>query len=347
MTMPLSANVLPRTSVRPGALVSGAGSQVDAVRLAVYAALLAALVAAPLLIPGSFILTLANSAAITAIAALGLTVLTGTAGLLSLGQAGFLAVGAFTSAMLVKYLGAGFLTCLLAGAAVAAVIGAIVAAATVRAVGLYLAVGTLALQYTLELLLTDVEVKLTSAVGFEMPAPKIFGFEVVGPAAWWVLLCSAVLLCWLLLRWVMRSHVGRSWIVARDNPVVAQALGVSILRSRTSAFALSAAVAGLAGALHGFYIGTVQITNYTLHLSIVYLTVIVLGGPGRLFGAIWAAALITLLPQVMSWVLRTLGVDVIARGAGAENMLLGLILIFVLLKVPQWVSALLQGRRTL
>src|SRR3546814_959610 len=52
---------------------------------------------------------------------------------------------------------------------------------------------------------------------------------------------------------------------------------------------LSSFVAGMAGVLHGFYVGTVQITNYSLHLSIIYLTIVVLGRAGSIGGAIWAA----------------------------------------------------------
>lgn len=318
-----------------------------AARLQLRRFVLAAVVLAVVALPpmgGSFLLTLANSAAITALAAMGLTVLTGTAGLLSLGQAAFLAIGGFTAALLVKYTGAGLLTCLVAGGVCAAWLGIVVAAATVRTAGIYLAVGTFALQYVVELLLSDVEVKLTAAVGFQMPAPTLLGWSIDTERAWWFVLCAFVVAFWALLRWLVRGHVGRSWVCAREHPAVATSLGISVMRCRTSAFALSSFTAGVAGALHGFYVGTVQITNYSLHLSIVYVTVVVLGGPGRLGGAIWAAVLVTVLPHALSWLLRTLGVDVISRGAGAESIALGLILALVLLHVPQRLLAL-AGRR--
>jgi branched-chain amino acid transport system permease protein len=191
--------------------------------------------------------------------------------------------------------------------------------------------------------LTDVEVKVTQAMGFQMPAPSLLGYEISSEAQWWVVLAINVLLVWAVLRWIVRGHVGRTWVLARDQPAVAATLGISVPRSRMAAFALCAFMGGTVGVLHGYYVGTVQVTNYSLHLSIVYLTVIVLGGPGRLGGAIWAAVLVTILPHALSWALRQSGVDTVGA-AGVENIALGVILIVVLLGAPQRLWALLRSR---
>lgn len=313
-------------------------------RLALYGLLAVGLFVTPLL-AGPFALKLANTAAVTAIAAMGLTVLTGTAGLLSLGQAAFLAIGAFTGALMFKFLGTNVAVNVLAGGLVAALIGVVVASATVRTVGIYLAVGTFALQHVIELFLTDVEVKLTQAMGFQMPAPSFLGVSISTEVHWWIVLSINVLLVWAVLRWIVRGHVGRTWVLARDQPAVAATLGISVSLSRMAAFALCAFMGGTIGVLHGYYVGTVQVTNYSLHLSIVYLTVIVLGGPGRLGGAIWAAVLVTVLPHAIHWTLRQLGVDAIGSAAGVENIALGLILIGVLLGAPQRFVSLLRLRK--
>lgn len=284
---------------------------------------------------GLYWLTLANLAAIAGIGAMGLTVLIGTAGLLSLGQAAFLAIGGFTAALLVTFSGAGFVTCLVVGGSAAALVGVVVAAATARTVGIYLAVGTLALQYVVEILLSDVEVKVTSALGFQMQVPRILGWEIATEQSWWYVLCVMVFGFWLLLRWIVRGQPGRNWVCIRENAAVASSLGISVIKSRMAVFALSSFVAGVAGVLHGFYLGTVQITNYSLHMSIVYLTIVVLGRPGSVGGALWAAAFITVLPQLLSWFMRVLGVDVISYGAGAESIALSLILALFLLQIPQ------------
>src|SRR3546814_13378719 len=88
---------------------------------------------------------------------------------------------------------------------------------------------------------------------------------------------------------------------------------------------LSSFVAGMAGVLHGFYVGTVQITNYSLHLSIIYLTIVVLGRAGSIGGAIWAAVVITVMPQFLSWLMRAMDISSVGYGAGLENLVLGLI----------------------
>ena len=325
----------------PQAPAAGSLPQVTPGRIAIAAALLAVVFFLPQ--GGRFLLSLANTAAITAIGAMGLTVLVGTAGLLSLGQAAFLALGAFTAALLVSYTGAGFLATLLSGGVCAALIGIVIAAATARTAGIYLAVGTLALQFVVELLLTDVEVKLTAALGFQMAPPVLLGLAIDTEKAWWFLLCGLMFAIWLTLRWIVRGQPGRNWVCMREHAAVANSLGISVIRSRMAVFALSSFVAGVAGALHGYYIGTVQITNYSLHLSIVYLTVVVLGRLGSIGGAIWAAAFVTALPHMLSWLLRTMGVDVTSRGAGVENIALGLILTLVLLRAPQRVLKLVRG----
>src|SRR3546814_907880 len=249
----------------------------------------ATLVCAILYVPtqGLFWLSLANLSAITAIGAMGLTVLVGTAGLLSLGQAAFLAIGGFTAAFPVTYTGLGFLACLVLGGTAAALVGVVVSAATTRTIGIYLAVGTLALQYVVEIILSDVEVKLTAALGFQMGMPSVLGWEISTERAWWYLLCLMAFMVWGGLRAIVRGQPGRNWVCMKENSAVASSLGISVTRSRMAVFALSSFVAGMAGVLHGFYVGTVQITNYSLHLSIIYLTIVVLGRAGSIGGAIW------------------------------------------------------------
>src|SRR3546814_3154449 len=105
----------------------------------------------------------------------------------------------------------------------------------------------------------------------------------------------------------------------KENSAVASSLGISVTRSRMAVFALSSFVAGMAGVLHGFYVGTVQITNYSLHLSIIYLTIVVLGRAGSIGGAIWAAVVITIMPQFLSWLMRAMDISSVGYGADRKS----------------------------
>lgn len=296
-----------------------------------------AFVAAIALVPmlaGPFVLQLANLGGFMAIAAMALTVLTGTAGLLSLGHAAFLGIGSFSAAVLATQFGWPIISTLIAAALCGMAVGAIVALATMRTSGLYLAVGTFALQSVITLFLVDLEVKMTNAVGFLMPKVTLFGSMTFGLVQWWYLIASLILITYLFLKWEIVSHVGREWICARDNPTVAVAMGVSLLRARTSVFVLTSFITSFCGALMAYYVGIVQAATFDLHLSIKYITIVVLGGLGSLWGAIVAAYAIMILPHLLSHGLRWAGADPASTATGSESIALGIILIAVLLRLP-------------
>lgn len=287
---------------------------------------------------GSFGLHMANVGTIMAIGAMALTVLVGQAGLLSLGHAAFMAIGAFTAGYLASKFAMDLGAAILLAGIVGTFFGGITALATARAVGLYLAVGTLALQYVVELVLTDVEVKVTGANGFMLSSAHFLGFEIRTEPQWLLFTTAAAILTFLLLRWISTSHVGRTWICARENQTIANALGIAIPKTRVSAFMLTSFVAAGVGALQGYYGGVVQISNFPLRLSIIYLAIVVLGRPGSLIGAICAAYFMALLPHGLETGLLKVGLGA-GNGAGLEDLTLGIILCLGLLRVPQRVWA--------
>lgn len=304
--------------------------------------ILIAIVLLPML-AGPFVMQLANLGGFMAIAAMALTVLTGTAGLLSLGHAAFLGIGSFTAAILATQFGWPIFLTLIAAGLCGMGIGSIVALATLRTSGLYLAVGTFALQSVITLVLVDLEVKMTNAVGFLMPKVTLFGMVPFGLTEWWYLIASLVLITYLALKWQIVSHVGRSWICARDHPTVAAAMGVSLLRARASVFVLTSFITSFCGGLSAYYLGVVQAANFDLHLSIKYITIVVLGGLGSLWGAIVAAYAIMILPHLLSHGLRWAGFDPASTAAGSENIALGIILIAALLRLPAMLQLLLPS----
>lgn len=282
-----------------------------------------------------FALRIANLGGLMAIAAMALTVLTGTAGLLSLGHAAFLGIGAFTAGMLAANHGLPFPLVVLAAGVCGLLVGAVVAFITLRISGLYLAIGTFALHYVVVLLLNDLEVTMTYAVGFIMPTADFFGITLDGQRSWWVFIVACLAVEYLALAWLVRSHVGRAWTVSRENPTLAGALGVSLIRARMSAFALTSFITAAAGALGGYYLGIVVAGTYTLHLAVIYVTVVVLGGLGNLLGAVIASYAITLLPYAIEAAMGMAGLTVMSGVAGLEGILLGIILAVSLLKLPQ------------
>jgi branched-chain amino acid transport system permease protein len=308
-------------------------------RLAVFcAAALAVLAAVPFLL-GGYALHLAVSGGLMAVAAMALTVISGAAGLPSLGTAAFLAVGAFTSGIMATQFGFGLGPSLFVSAALGLFTGVLVAALTLRASGLYLAVGTLALQNVVHVVATDLDLKLTFAAGFSLDDPDLLGLKIDTLAKWWTLVLVLLVLTYALFRHLLRSHVGREWSLLRIHPGAAAALGIFGAGSRVQVFALTSAVIAMAGALNGYHIGNVQADTYTMQLAVIYLTVAALGGAGNLIGAIAASYLIILLPGFITGAMALLAVDATSRAAGLESVAIGIILIFALLRGPQRIGA--------
>lgn len=310
---------------------------------------LAAIVAPPFL--GDYALHLAISGGVMALGAMALTVLSGTAGLPSLGTAAFLAIGGFGAGILATRFNLGLLPSIVLGGALGTLTGALVAALTLRVSGLYLAVGTLALQHVISIIATDIDIKMTFASGFLLDAPVIFGVPIDSPLRWWSLTVVLIALVYALLFYLLRGAIGREWSLLREQPSAAGALGVSATRSRVGVFALSSALIAAAGAVDAYHVGNVQAGTYTIHLAVAYLTIVALGGAGRLVGAIVASYVVVLLPVWISTALRWSGVDATSRVAGIENIVLGLILIFSLLcnrrRIASWFSLGRRGNGTL
>lgn len=321
--------------ISSSASVAGSGAWSVVKRWMPWLIYIAALFMVPAL-SGKFAMQLFNIGGLMAVAAMALTVLTGTAGLLSLGHAAFLGIGAFSAGLLATLLDWPFAATIMSAALIGLAIGAVVAVATLRTAGLYLAVGTFALQAVVAIVLVDIEVKVTAATGILMPVPSMFGWAVRDLTDWWYVVATAMLLTYLLLRWQVDSHVGRAWISSRDNPTVAAAMGISLLKARGSVFMLTSAITSASGAIAGYYFGIVQAGNYDLHLAIKYITIIALGGLGSLPGAIVAAYAILLLPHGLSFAFRNFGIDPTTNAAGSENIALAIILVVALLRVPQW-----------
>ncbi len=242
---------------------------------------------------------------IWSIAALGLNILTGYCGQVSLGTGGFMAVGAFSAFKLMTsfpdvsivfvVIGAGLMT---------ALVGMAFGLPSLRIKGFYLAVATLAAQFFLVWLFNKVPWFMNySATGqINAPVRRVFGQAVTGaaatPAAKY-LFCLTIL---FVLAWVARNltrgRIGRSWMAIRDMDIAAEIIGVSPLRAKLSAFAVSSFFIGVAGALYfTVYFGAVEVTDaFGIRVSFLVLFMIIIGGLGSIFGSLAGAAFMVLMP---------------------------------------------------
>lgn len=280
-------------------------------------ALLVIAVAAPFLIAAdlTYLLTLA---VVYAVAGIGLNLLTGYAGQVSLGHAFFLGLGAYTAAVFggepgrsTWGLGWDLAIVLPLAALIPGVIGLVVAPLATRVRGLYLAVLTLGLLVLGEQLF-KVMVPVTGGqgVGRGVAQRTLFGADltatyavgplIIRPETSLYLICLALLVATALAaRNLVRGRQGRAFAAVRDRDIAAEVMGVNLLRTKTLAFALSSAYAGLAGALFSILVGRIVPEQWNLLLSIDFLAVIVIGGIATISGSIIGAAFVVLLPRVL------------------------------------------------
>jgi branched-chain amino acid transport system permease protein len=281
-----------------------------------------------------------------AIAAAGLTVLTGLNGQLSLGHGALMAVGAYTTALLLRPREATLPlpVVLLLATVVTLVVGAVVGIAAARLHGPYLAGATLALAVAVPGIPVYFGEWLGGEQGLNVRTPEIPGW--LADAAYFVtgqeltpirylayVGWLAVIVVFVLLANLSRSRIGRNWQAVRDDEVAAELAGIDLGRTRVQAFVVSAGCAGLAGGLLALSARLAAPSGFSLTLSLLLLSAVVLGGLGSLVGALVGAALLTFLPQVVTGAGVDLGLTDV-QAAQLAPLIYGLVTVLVVLLAP-------------
>jgi branched-chain amino acid transport system permease protein len=263
-----------------------------------YAALLVALLLLPLAVP-SYMVDI-SLVFIYGLCGLSLMVLAGYTGLVSLGHAAFLGIGAYAHVYFTQDLGLPWVLSVALAAAVTAGAGVLVGLPALRMTGVYLTIATLAFALIIQEVLTHWETVTGGLKGKAVAKAVIFGVSFGGPVAFYFL-CVAFLAggLWLTQNLLM-SPTGRAWVAIRDSEIAAQSMGVNLAAYKTKAFAYSAAMMGVAGALFAHKIGFLAPDIFTVLLSIQFLLMVVVGGLGSLHGALYGAVFVALLPVLIS-----------------------------------------------
>ncbi|HBW17982.1 MAG: branched-chain amino acid ABC transporter permease [Streptosporangiaceae bacterium] len=278
------------------------------------------------------------------VAVAGLTVLIGISGQISIGQGAFMAVGAYATALILQHQAAWPIWLVLIVATLAtALAGAIVGIAAARLRGPYLAGVTLMLAVALPSVAEAYQSVLGGDQGLPVAAtvPGFLGvsFPLTRWQAW--LGIAAALVVLVLLANLMRSGIGRNWRAIRDDEVAASLAGLNVARLKVLAFIVSAACAGLGGALFGVVTTIASPGAFTLTLSIGLLTAAVIGGLGSLAGAIWGSLLLVLVPSYLSNVASSHGLSS-AASSSVPIAAYGLVLIAVMLAFPGGIQGALR-----
>ncbi|MBB5118455.1 branched-chain amino acid ABC transporter permease [Streptomyces eurocidicus] len=289
----------------------------------------AAAVCFPFLQTNDAYANLATSILIFATVALGLNVVVGLAGLLDLGYVAFLGVGAYTAALVSgspeSAVGVHFpfWAAVLTGIGASLVFGVLIGAPTLRLRGDYLAIVTLGFGEIFRITMLNLNGKTgpditNGSMGIpNIPELDILGFNfgkthnILGAPIgrfgnYYLLMLLATLLVILVFRRAAESRIGRAWVAIREDETAATAMGINAFRLKLLAFALGAALAGLAGTVHAHVITTATPDQYQFAGTVppnsaFLLAAVILGGMGTISGPVIGAALLYLIPNKMDF----------------------------------------------
>jgi branched-chain amino acid transport system permease protein len=209
-------------------------------------------------------------------------------GQLSLGQAAFMGIGAYTGAVLTLKFGAPFALALTAAMATPAIAALVIGVPTLRLTGVYLAIATISFGEVVRILYVNTDY-LGGALGLSGIPEKANGWIIFGALA--VILGGFVM--------ASRSKIGRAFEAIREDEDAARIMGIDVTAYKMWTLVLSAALAGLAGALNAHYSSFIGPAEYGFDTAVTILSYAILGGVSTPVGPVVGAAILTLLPELL------------------------------------------------
>ena len=296
-----------------------------------YSALMLLLLVAPWLVAEYWLAQL-TFVMIYAIAGLGLMLLAGFTGLFSLGHAAFLGVGAYTQAVLTN-MGLPFPLALACAAGLSAAVGLVVGLPALRVKGIYLGIATLSFGFIVEEVLARWESVTGGNAGIHVKKPDIFGWQLNTGEEFYFLCLVITVVATLGILNLLRAPTGRAFVAIRDSEISAQSMGIHLAYYKTLSFALSAALAGVAGALYAHQLQFISPDQFNILQSIDLLLMIVIGGLGSVHGVFLGAIFLITMPQAIAIVKDYLPAF-IGQAPGLQGLVYGVVLVAFVLFEP-------------
>ncbi|MGN6701625.1 MAG: branched-chain amino acid ABC transporter ATP-binding protein/permease [Burkholderiaceae bacterium] len=295
---------------------------------------LIALAAFPLAIPNPYYVHLAETILIYAILLFGLDIVVGYTGQVSLGHAALFGIGSYTAGVLYLKLGLPVLLAVPGAIVVTAIFGAILALPALRVTGPYLAMVTLAFGTIIQILINEMTFLTEGPLGITLHKPRFFGHQ-VDELEYFYIVAALMVISLIVVNRILKSYLGRAFQALRDSPIASDCMGVSVYRYKVYAFVISAALAGLSGALYAYSEQYISPNTYTFELTILFLLAVIMGGRKTRSGSLIGAAIVVMLPSLLSDIDLVRTIATVAAVAGVAS---GLFLLASKRRTPRQIA---------
>ncbi|MEW9671749.1 branched-chain amino acid ABC transporter permease [Ammoniphilus sp. 3BR4] len=283
----------------------------------------------PLIISDSYYQSVGVIIGLHAIVTIGLCLVMGLAGQISLGQAAFWGLGAYTSAVLTTNYGIPPVLGLIAAALVPGLFAYLLARAIAGLQGYYLAMATLAFGYIVQIGIKEWEPVTGGSNGIiGIPTIGFFGESEVGM---YYLVWGFVTLVLLFSLNILNSRVGRAYRAIHKSEIAATSMGIDVRQFKLSAFVVSGMFAGISGGLYAHYIGILDPQPFGMHESIVFITMVVIGG----MTSIWGALVGTVIIEFISEGLVMASHAIPGLKGDIDTIVFGAILVLIVMFMPE------------
>ncbi|MED4602199.1 branched-chain amino acid ABC transporter permease [Paenibacillus validus] len=292
--------------------------------------MLALILIAPFLFSSSYLLTVLILIGIYSIVTLGLSLLTGYAGQLSLGQAGFFAIGAYTSGILTTAYGVSPWIAIIIAMIVTAIFAYLMGIPTLKLKEYFFSLATMAFNMIVFILIVGMYNFTGGAQGLiGIPKLSVINFPLEG-LSYYFLVWSIVFVVTLFSMNIIQSHVGRILRGIHSSEIATSTQGINVAKYKLHIFVISAVFASLAGSLYAHFFNFISPFSFQVSVSIQFLIMLFVGGARSSWGAILGASIMTLLVELIDWIVSSF-----MNGGGELGLLIyGFMYILVLILMP-------------
>lgn len=230
----------------------------------------------------------------------GLNFITGMTGQPMMGMAGVFALGSYTSGILTTRLGLSPWLTIPALLFVGLIVGILLGYPSLRIEGVYLSLTTIAFSEIVRILITNATKLTGGGTGIKnIPNYVLFGYEISTPCSKMILMLAFAVVISLIANRIINSQWGRCFYAIRDNIEAVPACGINVTKAKLTAFILATMIGSLAGGLYAHLFNYINPSTYNQTLSVTFVSMLVIGGMGSIWGCLLGSLVVTYLPELL------------------------------------------------